>query len=534
MMGKMKAFLKRHWYIVSLCTVFAVVAGAFIMTWYRYQLNPDATSYISIAHKYASGNFREAVNGYWGPLLSWLLVPAIWLHVEPIIAAKLLTAVSGLGILIITYRFLVDRKAKPLVIYVSCLGLAGLMLEWCTVEAITPDMLISFLTVLFAVRLADFMQKPSRGSGILLGVIGALMYYAKGFGFFLFIVTVALVAAWQWRRADKNLAQVVKRYVPIAVTFLVLVLPFIAVISIKYHKPTINNAGAYDHRAHGYHGAKTADILPIIATVGPLQPTNSTAINAWEDPTPLTYRVPGWSPLGSKDELNYFVFGTIGKNVNNVIRYIYGEGPFAVLGIMALVIGCWQRRNQRYYALFGLVAALMLGGYSLVLTEGRYMWPAIAMGTMAGGLWVSTLYERKLLNRVQLLVGGGILIGLVMLNTGQIMAQTKNTNRDSFHVAQQLHHVIPDGSNIMTDYFDGSFRICYYQHLHCYNVLDPPATNTDAYYRLLLRDRVTYLVDYHTKAQQPVYVNFVQRYYTQIDDRTVDGQRVTTYRLNGL
>jgi hypothetical protein len=35
----------------------------------------DATLYLSIAQKYVNGDFVNAINGYWGPLLSWLMVP---------------------------------------------------------------------------------------------------------------------------------------------------------------------------------------------------------------------------------------------------------------------------------------------------------------------------------------------------------------------------------------------------------------------------------------------------------------------------
>jgi hypothetical protein len=527
----MKAFLKRHWFIVLLCVGFAAVSAACILIWYRYQLNPDATSYITIARKYAHGDFRHAINGYWGPLISWLLVPAIWLHIEPIIAAKLIAAGAGTIALIVVYRFLSERNVKPIITWISCLGLAIFFLEWTTVEAITPDMLLSLLIVLFAVRLADFLQQPTRNRALILGSIGALMYYAKGFGFFLFIATVAFVAAWQWWRTDRNLLRVIKRYLPMAIIFLVLVLPFIALISVKYHKPTINNAGTYDQHAHGYYGAREASILPIIATAGPLTPTNSTAINAWEDPTPLTYKVPGWSPIGSKAEFKYFIFGTIGKNLDNIIRYTYDEGPFVVLGVMVLAIGCWQRKQQQYFAIFALVTALMAGGYSLVLSEGRYMWPAFILGTMAAGLWAGNLEKRKLLNQPQLLVGGALLLVLAALNTGQIVAKDTYVNRDSAHVSQQLHSVIPVGSNVLSDYFDGSYRVCYWMNLHCYNVLDPPATNTQAYYKLLAHDHINYLIDYHTKDTHPQYASFVQSYYTQIDDRIVDGQHVTVFKL---
>lgn len=530
----MKAFLKQHWFIVALCAVFAVVSAGLIVTWYRYQLNPDATAYISIARKYAHGDFRHAINGYWGPLLSWLIVPGIWLHIEPIVVAKLIAAGASLGLLIIVYRFLSDRNVRPLIIWISCLCLGSLLLEWVTVEAITPDLILSLLIVLFAVRLADFVKKPSRNAAMVLGALGALMYFAKGFGFFLFIATVALVAGWQWLHVDKNIGAVARRYAPLAIVFAVLVLPFIGLISVKYHKLTINNAGAYDHHIHGYYGAKTADMEPIIATAGPLTPTNSTAVNAWEDPTPLTYKVPGWSPFDSKAHLSYFLFGTVGKNINNIIRYVYDEGPFILLGIMALAIGWWQRKQQRHFAIFALVAVLMLGGYCLVLSEGRYMWPAFVMGTMAGGLWVGMLVQRGLLNRVQIATGGAILIALAALNTGQILAKTPYINRDTFHISQQLSPIIPSGSNVLSDYFDGSYRVCYYMHLHCYNVLDPPTNNASNYYSLLVKEHITYLIDFHTKDSHPEYMSFVHKYYTEVDDRIVDGQHVSVYKLKGL
>jgi len=171
----MREFLKRHRLIICLCALFFGLAAVFICTWYRYELNPDATAYIGIAQKYAHGDFKHAINGYWGPLLSLLLVPFIWLHIDPIIGAKLIAAAAGTGILLLAYQFLRVQKVSQLLTLASCGALAALMFEWVTVEAITPDMLLAFLIVLFAVRLSAFLGQPSRNQGIVLGVIGALM-----------------------------------------------------------------------------------------------------------------------------------------------------------------------------------------------------------------------------------------------------------------------------------------------------------------------------------------------------------------------
>ena len=52
---------------------------------------PDNVSYLDIAHRWAQGDLSTAVNGYWSPVYSWILVPFDWFDVastqsEPIIA----------------------------------------------------------------------------------------------------------------------------------------------------------------------------------------------------------------------------------------------------------------------------------------------------------------------------------------------------------------------------------------------------------------------------------------------------------------
>ncbi len=60
------------------------------------RLNTDAIAYMRVAEYWSNGNLEFAVNGYWGPLLSLLMVPFLWLDIEPIIAGKLTMLISGL------------------------------------------------------------------------------------------------------------------------------------------------------------------------------------------------------------------------------------------------------------------------------------------------------------------------------------------------------------------------------------------------------------------------------------------------------
>ncbi|MHC4720172.1 MAG: hypothetical protein ACYSYT_06835, partial [Planctomycetota bacterium] len=59
-----------------------MILGGALVGHYRYQINPDGISYISVAQKYLAGDFAGAINGYWGPLYSWLLMPFLYFGIE--------------------------------------------------------------------------------------------------------------------------------------------------------------------------------------------------------------------------------------------------------------------------------------------------------------------------------------------------------------------------------------------------------------------------------------------------------------------
>ena len=60
------------------------------------RLNTDAIAYMRVGDYWASGNLEFAINGYWGPLLSLLMVPFLWLGIEPLIVGKLTMLISSL------------------------------------------------------------------------------------------------------------------------------------------------------------------------------------------------------------------------------------------------------------------------------------------------------------------------------------------------------------------------------------------------------------------------------------------------------
>ncbi len=64
--------------VAELLVILAVqaVAEAIRIASLGRTFNTDAVSYLQVARHYRAGNFGQAVNGYWGAMISWLIAPS--------------------------------------------------------------------------------------------------------------------------------------------------------------------------------------------------------------------------------------------------------------------------------------------------------------------------------------------------------------------------------------------------------------------------------------------------------------------------
>src|SRR5437868_3970442 len=94
-MQRITTRLKGELILISVTILYAVTAWI-VFPYLRYYVNnPDTISYLTIAGKYATGDFAMAVNGYWSPLISWMLAFVyIWIGNE-ILAFKILQLLIG-------------------------------------------------------------------------------------------------------------------------------------------------------------------------------------------------------------------------------------------------------------------------------------------------------------------------------------------------------------------------------------------------------------------------------------------------------
>src|SRR5262249_20172676 len=155
--------------------------------WYRHLINPDGISYIDIARQYLAGHWSQAVNEYWGPLFSWLLVPLLKFGLEPLVAAKIVNLVVGFGLLGGFFCLAKRYLALWLAIAMTVLVLP-VVFSWTLGGYITPDLLLTMLLVwyVYVVLSPRFEARP--GLAVVAGLLAGLAYLAKSYSLPFFIL----------------------------------------------------------------------------------------------------------------------------------------------------------------------------------------------------------------------------------------------------------------------------------------------------------------------------------------------------------
>ena len=266
-----------------------VIAVIGLAPHFVYRLFPDSISYFSVAKQYAEGHTWEAVNGYWSPLFSWLLVPFLWAGIAPHVASRVLFGVVG-AILVVLFHALIGR-----------LGVSHRIQNWATITSIpiiaycsltlaTPDFLLVGLLLLYYFLLCrpDFASR--RWSGVLCGLVGGAAYLCKHYAIAFFAVhfTAFMLARYLQGRRENLGRRVVFHYVAGMAVFLLICSAWIGTMSAKYGRFTVSQAGSYNHSLVGPDFSRSHRLRP---------PPGPHGLSAWDSPASDAVRP--WNPIAS-------------------------------------------------------------------------------------------------------------------------------------------------------------------------------------------------------------------------------------------
>ncbi len=334
---------------------------------YKYQINPDGISYVNIASLYLDGDFENSINGYWSPLLSWLMLPFLWLNIEPLIAARLTLLLIGYFALFQMGRFFENLSISKYGIFVGQ-GVSAIVLTSYAYTVITPDLLFVAISLMLVNNLYILKESRDLYSAIWCGAIGGLLFLTKAFGlpFFLCLLTISTIVDSRRLGEHKNMREITRSYFVALFSASIVVAPWISLINYKYGVLTIGTAGAYNHAilgpsAHGHP----------MHYLGLLQPPYGAATSIWDDISSL--QVKNWYVF---DSLETFIW-QLKIFAKNVALIAHGLSAFSVFGLpvvgfcLYLVI---KKSLPKSLDVPLTAVVCVIVGYGLLVVERRYLW----------------------------------------------------------------------------------------------------------------------------------------------------------------
>jgi len=341
-----------------------------VVGWHnRQMINYDAIFYMRTASYYANLQFDLAVNGYWGPLFSWLMVPLLSIFENPIDAARLVMALSAviflIGSISVFKSFDIHPAGKILSAWITAVSSAA----W-TVK-MTPDLLLGGLLCLAVGQMASSKWIAQRAVQVATGVLWGLAYFAKPVAFPLALVTSSVIAAL-WAIGHEHKKTIWRSLAVTLIAFLSITSVWVLILSVKYGGVVISTSGKI---AHAIVGPRDVERLhPHNVTFHVPEPGR---ISAAEDPTNMSYQF--WSPFESLEYAKH-QWMLICYNAKEIVATlsgfsVSGLGAFAIL--FGLFVHSPWRRNMKEsrWRWSGAVVACLAGIYLPVYAEqARYFY----------------------------------------------------------------------------------------------------------------------------------------------------------------
>jgi hypothetical protein len=352
----------------------AYAALAAYMIWLsRNQVNPDGVAYIRIAQYYAGGRLELAVNSYWSPLLSWMLVPAIYAKANPLWTFKVIQAVLGLCFALASVGLTKKLGCEIPPWLTASLGL--LLALPMVFGPVTPDLLLTVLLTWVFLRVLRLVHGTSPKDAFATGLLAGLCYLAKAYAlpFFLLLLVPTYAISYITCRRRNTLRSLGVCLAGLALT----AGPWILIISVHDGAPTFSSVS---HLARAWSPTSLRGQVPVPSSL--LQAPRQGRLTSWENPTEIPYDWPTWSPLDG--------WTGVKTQVANVIC----SAPAAIkclqeVDFLGLLLGgyflavvltlsrrtVFPREMTASWTWACIAVPLFVSGYTLLLVKDRYLWP---------------------------------------------------------------------------------------------------------------------------------------------------------------
>ncbi len=420
--------------------LFFIVVVYLLFPLYQYNVDPDGTSYLRIAQRYASGDYATAINGLWSPWACWLTALLINCGLPPIPASIVINSIGGVGFLYISDSIFRKFKFSVYVIWFFNISLAFFLVFavfWQTFNDLWQAFLL--LTILRVMMSNDYPKQPMLW--VATGVLATIAYYSKAYSLPFFILNTFCCS---WIISGGNKVLWVKMVlIPISI-LIVGALPWVYALHAKYGIWGASTAGplnmAWYLVGHPYWKEGIDILVPPVYADSPYY---------WEDP----YLVNGIMP---KFTDSWFLFGKQLLRVGyNCIMMVYS---MCEITLFMPFVGIYMLRSFILRSRFsGLPAPTKLVylsfmllplGYIMVHFESRYMWYMLPLAMVAMVFLIEDIARKYGWGKTNLILLFSV--SIVLFPIWQLI-KTANLGKAEYEYAQRLKQKFRNSIDVVSN-----------------------------------------------------------------------------------
>jgi hypothetical protein len=420
----MKNFINQNWGIFFALLCYFII-GSNLLEHYRYQINPDGICYISIAQKYIAGDFINAINGYWGPMISWCLMPFLMFSPDALLMAKVLALILG-GISIYLVNILSTQFNLNLAVRIPVLICSSVVLLSFAYSVITPDLLLTAVLLFYLSIIFNKNYSSKTIYGLFCGILGAIAYLSKSFALPFFICHFALMTFFLYNKTtEKEIKKkVLLNFISGMAVFLLISGIWIGLLTYKYGEFTFSKAGSLNYRSVIDPTLKGRELLAFKG--GFREPPNSTAVSNVEEPVYPAELIEKNSPQNSVQtpfliRQSNVVWGNLKRIFTDLMKYSFFS-LFILMGYFLFFLKKGRLKEIQDEILFPFATVgLMALGYSLVHVQPRYVWLIYVLFILMGGYLLKLIHSNNFFTTIrQIAVSSIFILCFVIPACGQL------------------------------------------------------------------------------------------------------------------
>jgi hypothetical protein len=458
-----------------------------LLPFYKQVFDVDGVGYSLVAQHLAEGNFNRAINGFWSPLHSWIIAPFIKTGIPVELLFFYSNAAISLVLLWQLKKFFRHFQFTDEVSTVLLLTSVIILLQFSFYELAADILLLPFLMgyLLFVVR-SDFFSNYK--VQIACGLLTGFAYLAKTYALPFTVLIHLSLFLWHYYRERIGS---VKTFLCFIFPLLLVITPWIILISSKYGMFTIGNASRLN----------LSWFLKGSSVEGELfhQPIAAGSPGWWEDPSYFKGAV---VHLFTSMEMFVKQIRVFFYNITIYIKTLAEFSAFMPAVILGFVIFLFRREEVKMQKI-ALFVLIFPAGYLLTYVDGRYLW-IFQLALLPVGWWmlqsVITFFQfRKT-----------VINFLFLIYVLSFLLQPVNILKD-YAVSEQWKEIRELTTYFTTNKISGNFtankkspesQVVAYLSKTSFYQLTKPDVSFEELHTAIGVNRINYLLFYYDSAQE--------------------------------